>query len=453
MFGGMPPRLLRLSRRGAELVAAFETGPVADDESARLARRLTDDGIAIPRPGPSGAPMDVTVVVPVRDRPRELADCLAAIGRRHRVVVVDDGSRDPDAVTATCRAHGADVVRRTSPGGPAAARNAGLGTVTSELVAFCDSDCLPGPGWIEALAGHFVDPLVVGVAPRIVTASPARGPSLVDQGTRPARVRPSGALTFVPAAAVVFRRAALGDGYDERLRYGEDVDLVWRLVEAGWRIRYAPDVEVRHRDPTTIAARVRRRFLYGTSAGPLERAHPGTIDHLVVGLGPACTVGSLLVGSPGLAVLAWGITTAHLERRLRCLAVGKRFALRLSVAQVFHAWFGLGRWCTTFGVPLLTGSLLVRRTRAGRRALRSSSLLVLSALLARRLGFGSNGAPPRRMADDFLGELAYGAGVVAGCARAGMPRPLLPRIGSASSRSSRRTEKGRPPLPGRGLGA
>ena len=427
LFGGTPPRLLRLSRRGAEWVAALETRPDGDAAPARLARRLTDDGIAVPHPSPRGAPVDVTVVVPVRDRPLELADCLASLGSRHRVVVVDDGSSDPDAVAAICRLHGADVVRRAVPGGPAAARNTGLRTVTSELVAFCDSDCLPGRGWIDSLAGHFVDPLVVAVAPRIVAAVAGHGSSLLDQGARPAPVRPGSSVPFVPAAAVVFRRGALGDGYDEGFRYGEDVDLVWRLVEAGWRIRYEPGVEVRHQDPTAAWARLRRRFLYGTSAGPLERAHRGAIDHLAVGVGPACAVGSVLLGSPRLAVLAWAVTAARLDWRLRPLGVGRRFSLRLSVAQVLHCWLGLGRWCTTFGLPLLVVAALGSRGGPARRTLRVLSLAVGSALVARRAG--PDGGARRLLVDDVLGELAYGAGVLTGCTRARVLAPLVPRIG------------------------
>ncbi|MGH9100688.1 MAG: mycofactocin biosynthesis glycosyltransferase MftF [Acidimicrobiales bacterium] len=426
LFGGSPPRMLRLSRRGAELVSAMGSAAVGGAESARLARRLTDHGIGIPRPGPRNAPVDVTVVVPVRDRTLELGDCLGALGSRHRVLVVDDGSANPDAVVASCRLHGADLVRRVRPGGPAAARNTGLRAVTSELVAFCDSDCLPGPGWIEDLAGHFVDPLVVGVAPRIVAASSGRGLSLVDQGVHPAPVHLGSAVPFVPAAAVVFRRAPLGDGFDETLRYGEDVDLVWRLAEAGWRVRYEPGVTVAHRDPTGVVARLRRRFGYGTSAGPLERAHPGAIDHLSVGLGPACTLGGLIVGAPGTALLAWALTALRLRGQLRPLGLGTRSALEVALAQVIHAWVGLGRWCTIFGVPLAAGMVLGRRRRRARRV---RTLLLLSsgsALLARRSGPG--GAARRVLVDDCLGEMAYGVGVLASCARSGVLGPLVPRV-------------------------
>ncbi len=431
LFGGTPPRLLRLSRRGAELVSGFGTGPVLGDASARMARRLTDAGVAIPRPSRAAEPVDVTVVVPVRDRPVELAACLASLGNRHPVVVVDDGSTGSDAVAAACRRYGAELIRRDVSGGPAAARNAGLAAVTSQLVAFVDSDCLPGTGWIESLAAYFVDPLLAGAAPRIVAAARWTGPSLLDLGARPAPVHPASGVPYVPAAAVVFRRAALGGGYDERLRYGEDVDLVWRLVEGGWRVRYVPEVEVAHRDPAAVVQRLRRRFEYGTSVGPLERAHPGAVTHLAVGSGPACTVCALLLGLPGLGAVSWAVSAAHLYWRLRPLATGGRFALWLSFRSVLHAWVGLGRWCTTFAVPLLATFALGGRARVARRALGATVVLIGSASLADRLA--PDGRDRRVLVDGFLGELAYGVGVLAGCARAGVVAPLLPRIGLRGS--------------------
>ena len=53
------------------------------------------------------------------------------------------------------------------------ARNEGLKGVETELVAFLDSDTVPPAGWIEQLAGHFDDPKVAAVAPRIRASEPA----------------------------------------------------------------------------------------------------------------------------------------------------------------------------------------------------------------------------------------------------------------------------------------
>ncbi len=58
--------------------------------------------------------------------------------------------------------------------GPAGARNAGLAAVHSPLVAFVDSDCVPADGWLGPLLGHFDDPVVAAVAPRIVSAGRPR---------------------------------------------------------------------------------------------------------------------------------------------------------------------------------------------------------------------------------------------------------------------------------------
>src|SRR5918996_2516463 len=92
VFGGSPLRVLRLSRAGAELVSRWRAGAAVGDglDERRLARRLLDAGIAHPEPPAAGDPSHpdppaagdparLTVVVPVRDRPAELARCLAAI--------------------------------------------------------------------------------------------------------------------------------------------------------------------------------------------------------------------------------------------------------------------------------------------------------------------------------------------------------------------------------------
>src|SRR5205085_10783560 len=164
---------------------------------------------------------DATVIIPVRDRAAGLDRCLAALGGTYPVVVVDDGSRDPAAVARICARHGAWLRRRPSPGGPGPARNDGLALVTTSLAAFIDSDCVAGPGWITRLAAHFADPLVGAVAPRV---RPAAGPiaagryldarAPADMGGSEAPVAPLTPLAFVPAAALLARRTAIGGGFD-----------------------------------------------------------------------------------------------------------------------------------------------------------------------------------------------------------------------------------------------
>ena len=311
LAGGSPVRVLRLTPAGTRHVTGWLSGtPVPDNPRARaLARRLLDTGIAHPvpgrgapdcavpdrtvpdgtAPGPGPGPADVTVVIPVRDRQGELARCLAELADTPRVIVVDDGSADPAAIARAAAGSGARVLRRPVNGGPGAARNTGLAAADTPLVAFLDSDCVPGPGWLDALLPHFADPAVGAVAPRIVPDEPGRtwlaryegASSTLDMGARPSIVRPGSPVPYVPGAALVVRRAAAGAGFDEAMRVGEDVDFVWRLAAAGWRVRYEPAATMRHQHRVRLRAWFARRKDYGTSAASLELRHPGTVRPLL----------------------------------------------------------------------------------------------------------------------------------------------------------------------------
>lgn len=415
LFGGSPSRYLRLSATGVRAWRELRSGPVTSPAAAVLARRLTDAGLAHPRP-PKPDAVDVTVIIPVRDRTDLLSRALASLGREHRVVVVDDGSADAKSVADVVTRHGATLVTRPGNGGPAAARNDGLAHVTTELVAFLDSDCVAPPGWITALAGHFADPAVAAVAPRVVPLSPTWVPSSLDLGDRAARVAPGTRVAYVPTAALLARRFAL-TGFDPALRYGEDVDLVWRLHAAGWRVRYDPSVHVRHHEPATWPALLHRRFHYGTSAAPLARRHPAAMAPLVLRPWPALTAAALLTGHP---VAALCFTAAVLEntRKLRKSGLPTTGAVAATWRNVHQTVLGLSRYGTQFCAPVLLAALLHRRTR-----LPAVALLLARPLSSYRLAVD----PVRHTLAGIADDIAYGAGVLTGCVRARTIIPLRPR--------------------------
>lgn len=440
LLGGSPPRLLHLSDTGVAALDELRRGRVASRAGAVLARRLTDAGMAVACPSAAPPRLTVTVVVPVRDRPQALDRCLGSLGRDHPVVVVDDGSTDPAAVAAACAHHGAGLVRRAVPGGPAAARNAGLAEVATDLVAFVDSDCQVPPGWVDRLLGHLADPLVVGAAPRVVASRP--GPrSALDLGTEAGLVGPGGRVPYVPTAALVLRRAPLDGGFDPSLRHGEDVDLVWRLRRAGWRLRYDPSVVVAHDDPATLAGRLRRRFAYGTSVGPLARRHPGDLDHLVLAPAPALAVCSLVAGRPAVAGLWAGASAVSVARPLRRRGVAWPQVARLAGLTLAHSWLGIGRWCGQFAWPALPVALAApgggsRRRRAARRV--AACALVLTPVLWEQR---REGAPPHRwpagVAGTLVEQATYGAGAVTGCWRERVAAPIVPTLRGWPGRSAR----------------
>lgn len=441
-FGGSPVRIARLTSAGQAAWRELKPGRVTSRATGVLARYLTDAGLAHPVPPIPRVTPDVTVIVPVRDRADLLARCLTALSTEHQVIVVDDASRNPAAVAEVAARHGAKLIRRDVNGGPGAARNTGLAYATGDLVAFVDSDCEPAPDWITRLSGHFADPLVAVAAPRITgraamtTAGRYTGSNgALDLGGRPGRVMPRSAISYVPTAAVLVRRQALdGHRFDESLRVGEDVDLIWRLHEAGWRIRYDPSVQAAHHEPATWAQLLARRYRYGTSAAALARRHPGDLSHLALQPWPALTVAALLARRPAAASAAFAGALASTGYRLRRADVPLAGLTRATAAATRQTWLGLGRYSTQFAAPLLVAGIAApSRGRPhgparnwGRRA------AIASLLLGPPLTAWAEGPRTLDPATFALGriadDIAYGLGVWSGCVAARTVAPLLPVI-------------------------
>jgi mycofactocin glycosyltransferase len=440
LFGGSPARVLRLTAAGRAALAGLRDGPVRGAAAGALARRLTDAGLAHPRPPALAARPDVTVLIPVRDRAGLLDRCLAAVGTGYPVVVVDDGSADPAAVAAVAAGHGATLIRRDASGGPGAARNTGLATVTTELVAFLDSDCVPGPGWIEALAAHFADPAVAAAAPRMRAVPGGRdwaaryttAACCLDLGPAQARVVPGTRVSYVPTAALLARRPALpGPGFDPALRFGEDVDLVWRLHAAGWRVRYDPSVQVRHHEPAGWPALLARRFRYGTSAAPLAARHPGQVPPLVLYPWPALAAAGLVTASPAAAAAGFTGAVLTMRRALRQARLPAQGTVPAMASATRQTWLGLGRYACQFGLPVLGAAIAApggaRAARRWARRAGAASLLLgppLTAWFPHRHELG----PVRYVLGHLADDAAYGAGVWAGALRARSAAAVRPVI-------------------------
>ncbi len=335
--------------------------------------------------------------------------------------------------------------RRTSPSGtarfvglavnvgPGGGRNAGLACVHSAVVAFVDSDCVPRDGWLEPLLGHFDDPLVAAVAPRIVQVPGRRADgrppvvprSSLDRGARAGPVRPGSRIPFVPSAALLVRvdAASGSDLFDAVLRGGEDVDLVWRLAEAGWDVRYEPTSTVAHDGPTTLRSFLARRAFYGTTAAPLSRRHADALAPVHVSGWSLAVWALALARRPVLAQAALATSVAVLAHRLRGL-------VRDPVAVAAHIAGGgttrsalpaLGSLARAWSPALLLG-LAFRRTR------RASALALLLPALGDSVADRDGADLVRATALHVADAVAYGAGVWVGCARERTLVPLIPRI-------------------------
>jgi mycofactocin system glycosyltransferase len=479
LLGGSPTRMLRLSAAGARLVDRLtaersdtdrsDTGPAGapvgrSAGEAELIDRLVDAGVLHPV-APVAAPAvpgdEVTVVVPVRDDPdgvARLLESLRAVDGVGEVIVVDDGSADParlaavvDAAIVRADAVPTQLLRLETSLGPGAARNAGAAWARSDLVAFIDADCVVTPGWLAPLRWHLRAGDVALVAPRVV-AAPAREPgpgaaligryerfrSPLDLGAVPGPVGPGRRIGYLPSAAMLVRADALSrlGGFDEALRVGEDVDLVWRATEAGLRVRYEPAAVVRHDARGNLGSWWRQRRSYGSSAAGLEVRHPGAAAPARLSWESAAVWGSCVAGAPLLGAALVGLSTVRLRRKVP--AVPTTAVVRLAVQGHLSAGRQLARCSVRVWWPVTL--VAASRSRHARWvAAAGVAVCVLDAHRdARRSGLPDDTAPALGVAQPLgavtsgvlavVDDLAYGVGLWQGCWRARSLRALLPAI-------------------------
>ncbi len=449
LLGGAPTRALYLTTL-AQTFLVRRAVRVTDLASAILADRLLEAGMADPIIEElSENPADYTVVVPVRDRADELDRLLASVEPGRSVIVVDDGSRSPSRVARVAARAGAQLVVLSENIGPGGARNAGLARVTTPFVVFADSDIVLDGDTVSVLLKHFADPKVAMAVPRIVgLETPESGSwvgryedarSSLDLGRYPAGVRPRSPVSWASTACAVARVDALGDGFDAQMRVGEDVDLGWRLVDAGWRIRYEPAVRARHEHRTRFSDWLVRKAVYGTGAQPLAQRHPRDIAPAVLAPWSVGVVLALLAQRRWSLVLALGISAATATR------------ISHKIEKVGHplAW---GAWLTFNGVvgalaqasalmlrhwwPIsVVGSLCSKRLRRA---------VVVAAIADVALEYRRNAAkldPMRFGIARRLDDLAYGAGVWAAAIRARSISALIPIISANDGSDSARTPR------------
>jgi mycofactocin glycosyltransferase len=436
LSGGSPWRLLRLTGPSRALAEKWRGGAHVGAGEERFARTLVQQGLLRPQFITTGTTnVDaIDVVVPVFGNVATLETFLEQFKGFH-VTVADDGSLEAEKVASCADKHGATLVRLTENSGPAAARNAAARATTRETLWFIDVDVVVSDASSAAkkLLSAFNDPLVAAVAPRVCGAG---GPtwreqfevtfSPLDMGDRSALVVPGGVVGYVPSACLMVRRAAFGSGFDESFRVGEDVDLVWRLFDQGWLVRYDADVVVTHHTRSSWGGWWRQRREYGASTGALAKRHGDRLAPLRSDPWTLLAWTSVLLGQPALGGRIVRSARNHAERQLFENEDNPGHVANVVVARnMVRAGGPLARGVVrTFGVGLLIAALHPRlRPRA----------LILFAVGAtwrwrhHRLHLSD---VPLGVADD----VAYGVGVAEGAWRSKSLRALTPHVTKSSLR-------------------
>jgi GT2 family glycosyltransferase len=244
----------------------------------------------------------VAAVVVSHRHPRELEESLPALRPQVDELVVI--ANIPGSVPA-----GLDAVHNPSPLGFGANVNRGAAMTSGELVLSANPDAIPEPGAVAALGAFMAAHPRCGIAgPRMVfpdgTWQPSRRRFPTVTGTI---VRRTPLRLVVPqrrhfhldetppdepvqadwmlGGFLLLRRTMLDElgGFDEGFRlYGEDIDLAYRAIQAGWERWYVPQAVVRHEHKAETDKRwlTRRTLWHWAGVARFVRKHPERLKAL-----------------------------------------------------------------------------------------------------------------------------------------------------------------------------
>ncbi|HEX8137899.1 MAG TPA: glycosyltransferase [Pyrinomonadaceae bacterium] len=208
----------------------------------------------------------ISVIIPVHNGGEHLGQCLEALSAARgdfETIVVDDCSTDESADVA--RLGGARVFRLESRSGPAAARNRGAREASGSVLLFVDSDVLVKPSTVARVSAHFqAKPGLAALFGSYDDAPAATNfvsqyKNLLHHFVHQQGSREAG--TFWAGCGAIRREIFFRVGGFNDTVYGapsiEDIELGYRLRDAGFDIMLDRSVQVRHLKRWTLASLLR----------------------------------------------------------------------------------------------------------------------------------------------------------------------------------------------------
>jgi glycosyltransferase involved in cell wall biosynthesis len=263
--------------------------------------------------------MRYSIIVPVFNRPDEVDELLESLSnqtlKEFEVIIVEDGS------VKTCK----DVCDKYADilvlhyyfkenSGPGQSRNYGAERANGDYLLILDSDVVLPEGYLQAVEDTL----------RQNPTEAFGGPDAAHPSFTPVQKAISYSMTsffttggirggktkldkFYPRSfnMGIRRDVYLQLGGFSKMRFGEDIDFSYRIVEAGYKPQLFPDAWVWHKRRTDFRKFFRQVYNSGIARINLEKRHPGTMKlvHLLPTFFTVGIIGLILISAVGRALM------------------------------------------------------------------------------------------------------------------------------------------------------
>src|SRR5487761_987630 len=250
-------------------------------------------------PGESATLPAVSVVMPVLNEEKHLAESVAAVlgqeypGGFELVLAIGPGKDRTEAIARQLAAADRRSTVVPNPSGQiASAMNAAVKTARHEILTRIDAHSMLPDGYLRTAVRTLMDTGAADVGGWMAAEGATANHTGGDAG---------------PADTVylgVYRREAIEKvgGYDETMLIAEDWELNYRIRAAGGLIWFTPDLKVTYRPRASLGALAKQQFRYGRWRRVVARRYPETVNlrYLAPPAATALNAIGLVAGAAGL---------------------------------------------------------------------------------------------------------------------------------------------------------
>ena len=250
--------------------------------------------------------MKFSIIIPVYNRPDEVDELLQSLCEQtvkdFEVIIVEDGSINPckDVCSKYAGILSLHYYAKENSG-PGQSRNYGAERANGKYVIILDSDVVLPSGYLQAIEEELAQQPCEAFG----------GPDAAHPDFTPVQKAISYSMTsFFTTGGIRGGKAKLDKFYPElggfsKMRFGEDIDFSYRIVEAGYKPRLFPEAWVWHKRRTDFKKFFRQVYNSGIARINLEKRHPGTMKlvHLLPTVFTVGVIALILISAVGRALM------------------------------------------------------------------------------------------------------------------------------------------------------